>query len=62
MQFSASVGAEHPSLCLCCLLFALSLLLDLCAFGLRCLGPALAALLVQSQQPLIVGSAYAMTA
>ena len=56
MRFSASVGAEHSSL------FGLPLLLDLCASGLRCLGPALAASLVQSQQPLIVGSVYAVTA
>ena len=32
------------------------------ASGLRCLGSALAASLVQSQQPFVVGSAYAVTA
>ena len=40
----------------------LPLLPDLCASGLRCLVPALAAQFVQSQQPLIVGSASAVTA
>ena len=37
MRLSASVGAEHRSL------FGLPLLPDLCASGLRCLGPELAA-------------------
>ena len=40
----------------------LPLLPDLCASGLRCLVPALAAQFVQSQQPLIVGPASAVTA
>ena len=37
------------------------LLQDLCASGLWCLVPALAAQFVQSQQPLVVGSASAVT-
>ena len=47
-----------------CVVFflVLPLLPDLCASGLRCLVPALAAQFVQSQQPLIVGSASAVTA
>ena len=40
----------------------LPMLPDLCASGLRCLVPALAAQFVQSQQSLIVGSASAVTA
>ena len=46
-----------------CVVFflVLPLLQDLCASGLRCLVPALAAQFVQSQQPLVVGSASAVT-
>ena len=54
MRFSASVGAEHHSL----LLFGLPLLPDLCASGLRCFVSALAAPLVQSQQPFLVTMSY----
>ena len=43
------------------LFFVLPLLSDRCASGLRCLVPTLAALLVQSQQPLVVGSPSAVT-
>ena len=39
----------------------LPLLQDLCASGLRCLVPVLAAQFVQSQRPLVVGSACAVT-
>ena len=43
------------------LFFGLPLLPDRCASGLRCLVPMLAALFVQSQQPLVVGSPSAVT-
>ena len=43
------------------LFLVLPLLQDLCASGLRCLVPALAAQPVQSRQPLVVGSASAVT-
>ena len=41
---------------MCCFFLVLALLQDLCASGLRCVVPALAAQFVQSQQPLVVGS------
>ena len=49
--------------CEVCVIFflVLPLLQELCASGLRCLVPALAAQSVQSQQPLVVGSALAVT-
>ena len=43
------------------LFLVLPLLQYLCASGLRCLVPALAAQPVQPQQPLVVGSASAVT-
>ena len=43
------------------LFFGLPLLPDRCASGLRCLMPMLAALFVQPQQPLVVGSPSAVT-
>ena len=43
------------------LFFGLPLLPDRCASGLRCLVPTLAALFVQSQQPIVVGSPSAVT-
>ena len=43
------------------LFFGLPLLPDRCASGLRCLMPTLAALFVQPQQPLVVGSPSAVT-
>ena len=56
VRFSASVVAE-----LCSLFFGLPLLPDRCASDLRCLVPPLAALFVQPQQPLVVGSPSAVT-
>ena len=49
--------------CEVCVVFflVLPLLQDLCASGLRCLVPALAAQFVQSQQPLVVECASAVT-
>ena len=41
--------------------FGLPLLWDRCASGLWCLVPTLAALFVQSRQPLMVGSSSAVT-
>ena len=41
-------------------LWVLPLLHDLCASGLRCLVPALSAQFVQPQQPLVVGTAFAV--
>ena len=43
------------------LFFGLPLLPDRCASGLRCLMPTMAALFVQPQQPLVVGSSSAVT-
>ena len=43
------------------LFLVLPLLPDVCASGLRCLVPTLAAQFVQSQQPLVVGSPSAVT-
>ena len=50
-------------LCEVCVIFflVLPLLQDYCASGLWCLVPALAAQFVESQQPLVVGSASAVT-
>ena len=56
VRFSASVGAE-----LCSLFLVLPFLQDRCASGMRCLVPTLAAQLVRSQQPLVVGSPSAVT-
>ena len=61
MQFSASVGAELCSFFFFFFFFFLHLLPDRCASGLRCLVPTLAAQLVQSQQPWVVGSPSAVT-
>ena len=53
---------SQPLLVLSIVLFlVLPLLQDLCASGLRCLVPALVVQPVQSRQPLVVGTASAVT-